>query len=225
MQNPSVTILAGHYGSGKTEFAIAYAKRLCENGLQVSIGDLDVVNPFYRTREQRGALEALGLAVHASNFPGDNHIDAPALSAALGGLFAPEEGSASVIDVGGDPAGARVLARYRDRTRDGGYDLWLVVNANRPRTDTAAKAAEFIGEIEATSGFRATGLVGNTHMLRDTSADDILRGDALLRELSVLTGLPVKYITLPLDLAGDPRLKDLSGEPFPLTPVLRQTWL
>ena len=110
MENVSPTIIVGHYGSGKTEFTANYAVYLQKQGLEPLVADLDIVNPYFRIREQKNRLGSEGVRVVSSNYEEDYYLDTPALAASLRACFEPWE-KAGLVDVGGDPAGAVVLAQ------------------------------------------------------------------------------------------------------------------
>lgn len=120
------------------------------------------------------------------------HLDMPALAAALQSCFTRRE-QRNIVDVGGDPVGAVALARYARFLEEGSYHMWMVVNANRPQTQTASDAVIYLKEIEKKSRLKMTGLVSNTHMLGETSMEDILKGNRLVHCISEMTGLPVVH--------------------------------
>ena len=192
MNIPDPTIIVGHYGSGKTEFAANLALALSRAGRSVLAADLDIVNPYFRLRELREDFAPENIRVISSYYEDEMCLDSPALAASLRSCFEPEgTGEARIVDVGGDPAGATVLGRYAALLRGQEYGMWLVVNANRPQTREAGQVAAYIDAIQRASRLKVTGLVNNTHFLRETGAEDVLRGDALVREVGKLTGLPV----------------------------------
>lgn len=214
-------IVVGHYGSGKTEFAANYARALARQGKSPLVADLDIVNPYFRLRESEAAFKEMGVEVVASNLQG-HHMDTPALSAGLARCFETE--GHSLIDVGGDADGARVLARFSGRVHPS-YEMWLCINANRPRSSTPQQVTAHMAAIEATSRLKITGLVNTTHMLNHTTAEDLRRGDQLVRQVAAQTGTPIKYTVF---LEGLKPLVDTlapAGEPFPISLMLRPPWL
>ena len=174
MENVSPTIIVGHYGSGKTEFTANYAVYLQKQGLEPLVADLDIVNPYFRIREQKNRLGSEGVRVVSSNYEEDYYLDTPALAASLRACFEPWE-KAGLVDVGGDPAGAVVLAQYAGLLRNRPYNMWMVVNANRPQTARAENVLGYMDAIERAGRLKVTGLINNTHLLRDTAPEDILR--------------------------------------------------
>ncbi|MDD4583028.1 MAG: ATP-binding protein [Eubacteriales bacterium] len=221
-KNP--TIIVGHYGSGKTEFTANYAMRLYEEGKKLVVADMDIVNPYFRARELKDLFQSKGIRIISSNYEDDYHFDMPALATALQSCFELKE-QTSIIDVGGDPAGANVLARYSRLLTDGEYNMWITVNANRPRTSTAEEAVEYMGAIEHTSKLKINGIINTTHMLRETTKKDIKRGDRVVRKLSELTGIKVIYTVINEYLMPQMKDEDIAGEPFPIKLFMRPKWL
>ncbi|MDO4565160.1 MAG: ATP-binding protein [Clostridia bacterium] len=183
-----VIAVTGHYGSGKTEFAINLAlQRRGER--RVFLADLDIVNPYFCSRERKAELERLGIEVIVSL--GGMQIDIPALPPEILTLFEPD--IIGVMDVGGDPVGARVLARYEKQFQKTPYELLCVINANRPETNTADKAVAYLRAIEESSKLKVTGLVNNTHLLQETDAGEINKGLELCNAVAGKTGIPLRY--------------------------------
>lgn len=217
-----IRIIIGHYGSGKTEFSINYALELNKQGKKVAIADLDVVNVYFRSREKAELLEEKGIKVIGASIKG-NALDLPAIS---GEVLTPLQDKSydTILDVGGDPAGARALGRYHEYFIEGDYDMFFVLNANRPDTGTVEAALQYVRQIEDTSRAKVTGIINNTHMLKSTTIDDIINGYQLALELSELTGIPLKYNIVLEELA--PLLpKDMVGEVFPIELYMREEWM
>ena len=213
-----LTLVTGHYGTGKTEFSVNLALALAEAGERTALADLDIVNPYFRSRERRELLEEAGVRLIATS-QALADADVPALPAELHALLE-DRTVRGVLDIGGDPSGARVLARYRPRIVKEDYRLLYVVNANRPEVRTAESSTAYLRAIEASSGLRCTGLVNNTHLCGETTAEDIREGAALAEEVSRLTGIPVACH------AAESRfreaLKDL--DPFPMEIRMKKPW-
>ena len=135
-----LTLVTGHYGTGKTEFSVNLALALAAEGARTALADLDIVNPYFRSREQRCLLEAAGVRlIAAAQALAD--ADVPALPAELHALLE-DRTVRGVLDIGGDPSGARVLARYRARILEEDYQLLYVVKARRPEGRTAERSGE-----------------------------------------------------------------------------------
>lgn len=217
------TIVVGHYGSGKTEFAANYVRRLLQTGHMPIIADMDIVNPYFRLREKEDYYSQLGVKVVSSNYPGQHHLDAPALSSQLRYCF--ETAEDSVIDVGGDANGARVLAGYAHFLKERDYSMWMTVNANRPMTSNPQKVMEYINDIQQVSGLAVTGLLNTTHMMGETTPQDLKTGDMLVREVSANTGIPVKYTVYLDKMEPQPQQAEYEGELFPIQLQVRPAWL
>ena len=217
-----LTIVTGHYGTGKTEFSVNLALALAAEGARTALADLDIVNPYFRSRERRELLEGAGVRlIAASQALAD--ADVPALPAELHAVLE-DRSVRGVLDVGGDPSGARVLARYRPRILKEDYQLLCIVNAARPEVRTAERSAEYLRAIEAVAGLRCTGLVNNTHLCGETAPEDIREGAALAEEVSQITGIPVVCHTA--ERRFQDRLRDLLRD-LPLFPMeirMKKPW-
>lgn len=201
-----MTILTGHYGSGKTSIAVAFALSLHAEGNKVTICDLDIVNPYFRTTDHRRELEQNGVQLVTSPFAGSN-LDIPALPKELYAAIADSTGYA-VLDVGGDDRGAVALGRYvPDIVSEGDYELFFVTNFYRPLTRTAEDALGVLHEVETACGMKATALVNNSNLGRETVASDVLGTIDRMAALSERARLPVAFT------AADVRLKsELEGK-------------
>lgn len=222
LEDKRVRIIIGHYGSGKSEFSVNYAVKLAELGKKVALADIDIVNMYFRSRERREELEDLGVKVIGSQIEAPA-VEVPSISAEVYGPLQ-DETYDFVIDVGGDPVGARALGRYVDYYKEGNYDMFFVLNANRPETQTLNKALEYMRKIEDVSRAKVTGIVNNTHLLKSTEVEDVLKGNKLAQELSQATGIPLKY-NVAIETIADKVPKDISGEIFPIKMFMRDEWM
>ncbi|MBQ7596517.1 MAG: hypothetical protein IJU45_07630 [Clostridia bacterium] len=186
-----VTILCGHYGSGKTNIAINYAEYIKSKGLPVAIADLDIVNPYFRTKDSQQELKSAGIELVSLEFAGSN-VDLPALPSAAYGLVQRKDRYV-VLDIGGDDRGAYALGRYVPYIlEENDYDMLLVTNFYRPLTRTVEDTVEVMKEIESASRMKFTGIVNNSNIGEATTAKEIVSTFSLADELSKVTGLPVK---------------------------------
>ena len=194
-----VTLFCGHYGSGKSNLAVNYALYLRRSGLPVSLADIDVVNPYFRSADSRRELEQAGVQVIALPFANSN-VDLPALPQEVYGLVQRRDVYA-VLDIGGDDRGALALGRYVPYIREeNDFDNLLVVNFYRPLTRTAEEAFEVLQEIEQASHLPFTGIVNNSNLGRETTAEDVEQTFPLAEELSAKTGLPLLFTSYRADL-------------------------
>jgi len=220
----NVVILIGAYGSGKTEVAVNLAIRWAEAGMRVQLADLDLVNPYFRSRERQRLMEAHGVrvVVPSGKLAG---ADLPIVLPEVAGLLRPQPGTVSLLDVGGDDVGARVLGSFRGLLREGSYQLWQVVNGSRPFTSTVAGCHRIRAELEAASRLRVTGLVGNTHLIDETAPDTVLSGWRLVEQVANESGLPVRALGVMGALAADPRIRALPAPLLPLERRMLPPWL
>ena len=213
-------IVTGHFGTGKTEFSVNLALALAREGEKVMMADLDIVNPYFRSRERREVLEGAGVRLITSSQDSEN-ADMPSLPAEI--LTVLEDRSyRGVLDIGGDPDGARVLARYQPKITAEDYQLLFVSNANRPEVRKADDAISYLRCIEEVTGLRCGGLVNNTHLCGETTAEEILQGAELAREISEKTGIPVLCHTAEEWLI--PELESLKEPIFPISIQMKKPW-
>lgn len=222
LDDKRIRIVTGHYGSGKTEFSVNYAVELAKIKRKVALVDLDVINLYFRSREKSSLLENMGIKVISSSINAPA-VDVPAIS---GEVYAPleDESYDVVLDLGGDPAGARVLGRYEEFFVDGKYDMFYILNANRQETSTADKAIEYLKRIENMARIKVTALVNNTHMLKSTTVDDLLKGQKVALEVSEKLDIPIKYISVIKNVVAL-LPKDMKGEIFPMDLYMREEWM
>lgn len=223
LKDKRIRIIVGHYGSGKTEFSVNYATKLAVEGRKVAIADLDVVNPYFRSREKQELLENKGIMVIGSSLGLNTGVDLPAISSSV---LTPIQNKSYdvVLDVGGDSVGARVLARYHGYFKEENYDMFCVINANRTGTQNVDASIEHIRAIEKVTGLKVTGLINNTHLLRETSLDDVLKGNEITQRVSRKLDIQIKYVVAIKGIANIIS-KDIDGEIFPIDMYMREDWM
>ncbi len=187
-----IYVFTGHFGSGKTETAVNFALKLRDFHKKINIVDMDIVNPFFRTVDFRFELEDNGINVIASRYAGTN-IESPALPREILPALN-ENGSRTILDVGGDDIGARVLSGYREHILGFPNRVYCVVNIRRPETNTPEKIIKTIRQIEESSGIKISALVNNTNLSSETQAEDVVEGQNILREVSKKKGIPIAFI-------------------------------
>lgn len=215
-----ISIITGHYGTGKTEFAVNLALALAEAGERVMLADLDIVNPYFRSRERRDLLEASGVQLISSS-QACSDADVPALPAELLTILENRD-VRGVLDIGGDPVGARVLARFQPKILREDHQLIYVLNANRPEVRGVENATAYLRGIEATTGLTCTGIVNNTHLCGETTETEIRKGAALAAAVSKETGIPVLCHVAEERFAAN--LSDLPETVFPITIKMKKPW-
>ena len=213
METKRITLFAGHYGSGKTNIAVNFALRLAAQGKKVALGDLDIVNPYYRAKDSQRELEAAGVRLIASAYANSN-VDVPAIPQEMYALTEDHQ-TFAVADIGGDDRGALALGRYVPAiVQENDYDMLFVFNRSRPLTRDAQTALGILREIETACQLPFTGIVHNTNLGRETTAETILSAIPTVEELCRITGLPLRFTAARRDIA--PLLPADIGEIFPM---------
>ena len=212
-----IVVIVGNYGSGKTEVAINLAVNRKRSGLDVRIADLDLVNPYFRTREARKALEALGIEVV---LPPQEYMqaDLPILSPTIAGMIRQPDGLV-LLDVGGDDAGATVLAALGDAFSGVDVHMLQVVNPMRPQTATVEGCLKMKDEIQASAKLTISGLIGNANLIDETGTQEIYEGHDFLQKLSAASGLPLAFITVAQELMAGIEIERFS---CPILTIVRQ---
>lgn len=219
-----VRIITGHYGSGKTEFAVNYAAALSKvSSKKVVLSDLDIVNVYFRSRERTAELEDMGIWVISSSIKGDS-ADLPAVSAEI---TTPVKDAAydCIIDLGGNDVGTMVLGRLKPFFKPEEIDFFMVVNTNRPATSSVEGIIEQMQHLEYSSGLKVTGFINNTNLVRETTVDTLIEGDKILRVASEKTKVPVRYVSYVKELLEGNLPAGILGEAFPLEFYMRKSWM
>ena len=208
-----LTLFAGHYGSGKTNIAVNYAYKLAREGKQVCIADLDIVNPYFRTKDSEAELEALGIRLVSPQYANTN-VDLPALPAESYRLVQ-DKSIYGIMDIGGDDRGAYALGRFADAIKnEDDYRMAFVVNCYRPLTATVEDAIEIMREIEAACGIRFNCIVNNSNLGEETTAATVRDSLDFADRLSQATGLEIWMHTAEESVAEE--LSELSVMPLSL---------
>lgn len=202
-----ITIFAGHYGSGKTNIAVSYALYLKKNGYPVKIGDMDIVNPYFRTKDSAQELQEAGIELVSPAFANTN-VDLPALPQQLYALVWNKD-SYAVLDVGGDDRGAYALGRYADFIKqENDYEMIFVANFFRPLTPDAQSALEIMREIECACSMKFTAIVNNSNLGNLTTAQDVESTMQKAYELSSLSSLPILFTSATEKVAEEMKVQD-----------------
>ena len=216
-----VTLFAGHYGSGKTNLAVNYALSVAKQGKKTLIADLDIVNPYFRTRDSEKALDEANVRIIVSPYANSN-VDVPALPQEMYAVT-DDKSFHAVIDVGGDDRGALALGRLAPALmEENDYEMLFVVNFYRPLTQDIEGVMKVLYEVQEASHMKVTHLVNKSNLGALTQAEDIIATDKKMRELSEKSGLPVYATTIRedlLDAVGDKVLN-----PVPVKLHFRSEW-
>ena len=202
MEHKRLTLFAGHYGSGKTNIAVNYAMLLADEGKKVCIADLDIVNPYFRTKDSESELQAKGVTLICSEYANTN-VDVPAIPAESYRIVQ-DKSCFSVIDIGGDDRGAYALGRFADAIKaEGEYRMAFVLNLYRPLTSTVEGAVEIMREIEAAAGIKLNCIVNNSNIGCETTPEIVRESLAFAEDVSRATGLPVWLNTVAKEIANE----------------------
>ena len=214
-----VTIFAGHYGSGKTNIAVNYALSLASDHKEVVIADLDIVNPYFRTKDASEVLEKNGVKLVSSPYANTN-VDTPALPAEAYAVIHNKDVHA-VIDVGGDDRGALALGRFASAiVAENNYDMLFVINKYRYLTNTPEDTVEIMREIEDACSVKFTAIVNNSNLGDETTAENVLSSIEYAKSVANLSGLEIKMTTV-----SDKLMSELKGKVenlFPLKLYVKQ---
>lgn len=197
-----LTLLCGHYGSGKTNVAVNLAFYLKQQYNNLVVADLDIVNPYFRTKDSLEDFKAQGIELICSEYANTN-VDIPALPADMYRLTA-DKNLTAIIDVGGDDRGAYALGRLVPEIKaENNFDMLMVINGYRPLTPDAQSTVEVMREIEAACGLQFTGLVNNSNIGDETTAQNVLSSVGYANEVSKLSGLPIVMTTVKAELVDE----------------------
>ncbi len=218
-----LVLIIGNYGSGKTEVSLNLAVQSAERGIPTSIADLDIVNPYFRTREAREVLMEKGIEV-VTPAPMYKDADLPILVPRVGGLIGQSTKGLALLDVGGDDAGAKVLRTLADAFRGVEYKMLQVVNHLRPFTDTVEGCTNIRRSIEASCGLTVTGIIGNSHLMEETTVQTVLDGYTFACEVAKEGNLELECITADEALLQDIPRESIHHEILPLKRMLLPPW-
>ncbi len=208
-----IVILAGHYGSGKTNIAVNFAFSLKEEGKNVTVCDLDIVNPYFRTKDSEEDFEKAGIKLISSKYANTN-VDIPSLPQDMYAVVDDKETN-FVLDIGGDDRGALALGRITPRIlEEDSFEMLLVINFYRPLTRDTDSLIEVMKEMEIASGLKFTGIVNNSNLGEETTCEDVLSTEQKAKDFADAVGLPLVLTTVKSDLYEV--LKDKISNCYPL---------
>ena len=220
-----IRIITGHYGSGKSELSVNMVTELKKQYDKVAIVDLDIANPYFRSRERQDMMEDMGIEVFHNSFGYDITQDLPALSAAIKKPLENKDDH-TIVDAGGDDSGARVLNQFRKYFLADDCEMIFVINANRPETATVSGCLHHLDAIQVETGLKVDGIINNTHLLSETSAADIKKGYKLCKEVSELLDIPIIGSYGNEKILNNIKEEELDGiEVTPIHLFMRPSWL
>lgn len=217
------TVICGHYGCGKTNLSINLAIDYAKAGKTVTLVDLDLVNPYFRSSEYGEILQRYGVKLIAPVFA-NTTLDLPMLPAELNSIFTSSDDHI-ILDVGGDDVGSTVLGTIARKINEVDYEMLYVVNRYRVLSTTAEEAVELLREIEAASRLKATAVVNNSHLKNATTAQDILDSTKFAQKAADTLSLPLLFTTVPRKIATE-QTEKLSKIPnlYPIDIYVRSPW-
>ena len=221
MNNKRITLFAGHYGSGKTNISVNYALWLKEEYEKVVIADLDIVNPYFRSKDSEKHLEERGIHLISSEYANSN-VDVPAMPSEAYAIIDNKQ-TVAVIDVGGDDRGALAMGRYAPAIlEENNYEMLFVINKYRPLTPDCASTLAIMHEIETACSMKFTGIVNNSNLGDETDEETVLNSVPYADEVSKASGLPIRMTTVKENLYD--KLKDKVVNCTPIKLYVRQSW-
>ncbi len=216
-----ILVLVGNYGSGKTEISLNLALKLAERGEKVTLVDLDIVNPYFRSSEKEEMLTEKGIKVYAPSFA-KSTVDVPTLPAEIQAVFA-DKSRRVIFDVGGDDTGAAALGQYRPYFMQDDVEVLFVVNAFRPLSGDVDAVCDLMLRVAGRSRLNPTGLINNANTSWETESSDLDRGEELLKAVSERMNVPVKYLCAKQDIM-EKLPRNLTGERLTIQILMRPDW-
>ena len=199
MEYKRLTILCGHYGTGKTNCAVNMAMDLRRQCPKVAVADLDIVNPYFRTKDSEEEFEKAGIELICSRYANTN-LDIPALPENLYRITEDRD-TKMILDIGGDDSGAIVLGRLASAIlEENDYEMLTVINKYRPLTPDVESTVEVLREIEAASRIPFTGIVNNSNLGEETVPEDVAASLQYAEDVASAMGIPVVMTTVKADL-------------------------
>ena len=217
-----IKIFTGHFGSGKTEVAINYAIKMSKEGKKVALVDIDTINPYFSIRDIKIKIEKDYMIRVISTSKDLINAELMVLSAEILSVFN-DKSYEVILDVGGDDVGARVLGVYNKYFEEEGYSMYYILNNSRMETLNCITASKYLKSIELASKLKVTGIISNSHMMKETESRHILKGDIESFELSKFLNIPYKYTVCTKKF--EEVIKDkVNGEILPINLYMDMTW-
>lgn len=224
MEKKRVTIITGFYGTGKSEFSVNYALKLSKELENLHLIDLDIINPYFRSREKEDLLNEHGVKLIGSVYKGKSALDVPAISPEITTPLRDKKTNV-IIDLGGDTGGIRVMRGFKGFIqKEDNYEILYVLNATRPENATPELAIDHIEQLETEIGLKISGIINNSHLSKDTTFETVKNGNDVAKEVSKQKGIPIIFNSVNREII-DERFDNLEGEIFPLDITLREAWM
>jgi len=217
-----INIFVGGFGSGKTEISINYALFSKEIHEKVAIVDLDIVNPYFRSREAKQILVEKGVKMVAPEGK-LYYTDVPLISPEIKGLIQNPEYQV-ILDVGGDDVGSVVLGNFRHAIKDLPYEMFLVVNSYRPFTQNTSQIKQMIEEIENASRLKMSSIISNPNLSKETDEKVIKQGHGLIKKAANELHLPIKFICIDERFSKKINANDIEEKIFYIKPLMKLPW-
>ena len=218
-------LICGHYGCGKTNLSLNLALEAAKSGQKVTLVDMDLVNPYFRSSDYATQLQQENIRIIAPVYANSN-VDVPSLPADVYGIFDSDE--LVIMDVGGDDVGATVLGRFSAQINALDYDLFYVINKYRNLTAEPEEAVAVLQEIERVSRLKASGLINNAHLKSETTPKTILSSLDYAEKVSELTGLECKAVTVPkrilTEFAKEAEANNVKVPVYPIDIIVKSTF-
>lgn len=216
MEFKRITIFSGHYGSGKTNIAVNFAVQLKKQCDKVAIADIDIVNPYFRTKDSEELFKNNGIRLICSPYANSN-VDIPALPQEIYSVT-DDKSVHAILDVGGDERGALALGRLVPKIKEeNDYDMYFVVNTFRPLTQDVNSIMQVFNEIENACKLKFTGVINNSNLGLETSKEDVLSSITIVEDFCKAVNIPLKFTTVSENL-----FNELNGEIDNLYPLKMQ---
>lgn len=212
-------IVCGHYGSGKTNYSLNLAINEAKKGKDVTLVDLDFVNPYFCSSGYKEELEKNGVKVISTAYANTN-VDLPAVVPEMYSIF--ENKGTTIVDLGGDDAGSAVLGRFYEQLKNVDYEMRYVINKYRSLTTTPEETGEILDEIEKVTRCKATCIVNNSHLKSETTVDTVKDSIEYAKEVSKMCGLPIKYTTIPSNISEGVKIEDM--QLYPVDIYVKTVW-
>ena len=224
-------VIIGNFGSGKTELALNMAFKAAGEGQKVTLVDIDVINPYFRSTERKAELEAAGIRLISPNFTSSG-VEVPSIPAEIFSVFS-DNSDLVIFDVGGDPVGSIAMGQYYGYFKElEHFEVWYVINCRRPLSSGAEENLEMIEKITGVSRLKVTGILNNTNLAHETTVKDLMDGVEITREVSERSGLPI------IGTVGTPEVlsafvkeaeekgiaKELIGGLYPIERYMHRDW-